>query len=694
MVNGELSVHENLIEVAGIIQLAQRGDELAFATLVHRFQDMAVGYAFAHLGDFHLAEDAAQEAFLQIHRDLAQLREPQAFPSWFRTVLYKQCDRITRGKKLSLIPLDAGIATADPTTPAALLEQDELCQRVHRALAALTDNHRQVVTLYYIADYSQKEIAAFLTLPLTTVKKRLYDAKQQLKASMIDMAQDYLQGHRPSRDEQFQTRVLDIVAPNRQQDEEAIYALFEHHDQPAAFQWRAGRLAHSHVDWATSRIAVLRPAGQEKSQSTDEAEVIAAMHVYNIAMRVGTARIRTAGFNCEVTDPAHGAERSALLDRMVTSSLAAMRDAGYDLALSFDDEAFWLAKGFALGWRALQWHVAVVDLPTAATLIPLYRFEPNHHEDMATLYNKTHEPLTGTAERPTYRRNKHPAMFMGWYWTDAQGNPAGYISGGGDRHFTLDETLQEQLDRGVISEQMRHQFAGGSQWENEPLSAEARCTVQQHGNQWLIEDGERKCFIHREGDQLQAILFDRPLFWVDEVAGEPAVVLQALGQLARQWDCTEVFFDRLHYKSAVGKRLRQMASCRIHTGTYSRSPRSYVVRIVNLESLLKKLAAELTRRLQASPYATWQGNLCIVLEENGATERVLLAFDKGVVSLAPVGETAHVIRGGQALAQLIVGSEAAEEVVEMAGIEVSGDARQLLSVLFPAQWPQMGNQGL
>ncbi|MCB0123422.1 MAG: hypothetical protein KDE58_14305, partial [Caldilineaceae bacterium] len=95
-----------------------------------------------------------------------------------------------------------------------------------------------------------------------------------------------------------------------------------------------------------------------------------------------------------------------------------------------------------------------------------------------------------------------------------------------------------------------------------------------------------------------------------------------------------------------------------------------------------------------SPYATWQGNLLLVLEENGSTEDVLLAINNGVVTVAPVGETDHVIRGGQALAQLIVGSEAPAEIVEMTGIEVSGDAGKLLPVLFPAQWPQMGNQGL
>jgi DNA-directed RNA polymerase specialized sigma24 family protein len=63
---------------------AQSGDRMAFGSLVRQFQDMAVGYAYSILGDFALAEDTAQEAFVQAYLDLHTLREPHAFPSWFR----------------------------------------------------------------------------------------------------------------------------------------------------------------------------------------------------------------------------------------------------------------------------------------------------------------------------------------------------------------------------------------------------------------------------------------------------------------------------------------------------------------------------------------------------------------------------------------------------------------------------------
>ena len=61
----------------------------AYAEIVRRFQDMAAGYAYALLGDFHFAEDAAQEAFLQAYLDLEKLAEPAAFPGWFRRIVFK-----------------------------------------------------------------------------------------------------------------------------------------------------------------------------------------------------------------------------------------------------------------------------------------------------------------------------------------------------------------------------------------------------------------------------------------------------------------------------------------------------------------------------------------------------------------------------------------------------------------------------
>ena len=66
---------------------------------MRRFQGTAIGYAFAVMGDFHLAEDAAQDAFVEVYVVIGDLRDPAAFASWLRRIVFKHCDRQRRRKR-------------------------------------------------------------------------------------------------------------------------------------------------------------------------------------------------------------------------------------------------------------------------------------------------------------------------------------------------------------------------------------------------------------------------------------------------------------------------------------------------------------------------------------------------------------------------------------------------------------------
>lgn len=65
------------------------------------FQDMAVGYAWSVLGDYFLAQDAAQEAFIQAYVNLPRLKEPGAFAGWLRRIVFSCCTRIIRRRNNS-----------------------------------------------------------------------------------------------------------------------------------------------------------------------------------------------------------------------------------------------------------------------------------------------------------------------------------------------------------------------------------------------------------------------------------------------------------------------------------------------------------------------------------------------------------------------------------------------------------------
>lgn len=197
-------------ELHTLVGRAQAGDLAAYDVIVRRFQDMAVGYAYSLLGDFHLAEDAAQEAFIEAYLDLNKLQEPAAFPGWFRQIVFGNCRRVTRKRREVAVALeDVPDVAADDERPDELLDERELRELVSRAYHLLPEHERSAAMLFYINQRSQGEIAHFLGLPTSTINNRLRSARKRLRKEFEKMTKNDIQGQLPSRDETFAARIQD-----------------------------------------------------------------------------------------------------------------------------------------------------------------------------------------------------------------------------------------------------------------------------------------------------------------------------------------------------------------------------------------------------------------------------------------------------------------------------------------------------
>jgi ankyrin repeat protein len=115
------------------------------------------------------------------------------------------------------------------TEPAPLerLEQVEMKERIWEALEILPKQERSATLLYYLSGYSQQEVARFLDVPVTTIKKRLFNARQRLRESLMDIMEDSLRACRPSRDERFASRVIDLLKAARAGDLAKVKVLLE-----------------------------------------------------------------------------------------------------------------------------------------------------------------------------------------------------------------------------------------------------------------------------------------------------------------------------------------------------------------------------------------------------------------------------------------------------------------------------------
>jgi RNA polymerase sigma factor (sigma-70 family) len=211
-----------LVERASDVTTTARDRADAFRDIVHRFEDMAYAYAYAQLGNEADAQDAAQQAFLSAWRKLGRLREPAAFPGWFRTIVRTQCDLLVRARRRAETVLSTDLCPAPDADPHKHAEDVEVRSAVRRAVAALPDHERATTTLYYIGGYSHGEIAGFLGVKKTTISTRLHSARGRLRGRLETMAREVLHETRPSRNDTF---VQELFASIKQADVDRLRSL-------------------------------------------------------------------------------------------------------------------------------------------------------------------------------------------------------------------------------------------------------------------------------------------------------------------------------------------------------------------------------------------------------------------------------------------------------------------------------------
>ena len=216
-------MHTELVEA---IAAARRGDGDAYARLVREFQPFAAATAFAWLRDTESVRDVCQESFADAWRLLDQLDDANAFPGWLRRIVVKHCDRRTRRARATEVPVDVAAGLADPgPDPALVVELTDDARRVRLAIEALPTDERVVVALHYLADRRERDVAAWLDIPLGTVKTRLRRARERLRREMDTMAEETLRRMRPAMIDDSLSTVVRFYIALRAGDTATVRAL-------------------------------------------------------------------------------------------------------------------------------------------------------------------------------------------------------------------------------------------------------------------------------------------------------------------------------------------------------------------------------------------------------------------------------------------------------------------------------------
>ena len=174
------------------VQLIRRilsGNDEAFSVLVRKHQKSIHALAWRKVGDFHIAEEITQDTFLQVYKNLAQLKNPNQFGGWIYVIANRLCLKWLQKNKLSMQSLD--------DTPAEEIEEvsytryasdqrqaegtEDRHELVKKLLAQLPESERTVVTLYYLGEMTAKEIGKFLGVSVNTIKSRLRRGRKRLQ---------------------------------------------------------------------------------------------------------------------------------------------------------------------------------------------------------------------------------------------------------------------------------------------------------------------------------------------------------------------------------------------------------------------------------------------------------------------------------------------------------------------------------
>ena len=208
-----------------IIRRVLTGDEAAFAELVNKYQKPVHALAWRKIGDFHIAEDITQDAFLKVYQRLSTLKDPNQFSGWLYVITANLCATWLRKKRIQTQPLE--------DTEITMVQEDAYSQHVteersktasesqrevvKQLLSKLKESERTVMTLHYLGEMTVAEISRFLGVSVNTIKTRLRRARNRLKEEepMIREALDHFQ-ITPNLTENIMREVsrLEPVAPS------------------------------------------------------------------------------------------------------------------------------------------------------------------------------------------------------------------------------------------------------------------------------------------------------------------------------------------------------------------------------------------------------------------------------------------------------------------------------------------------
>lgn len=177
------------MDESSAIALLKEGNLLGLEVLVRQYYFQAVRVSYLIIQDNSQAEDIVQAAFLNASDKIEQLSSSSFGPWFLRSVIHASIKFAEKQKRFISLDTDDEEKNQQITkwlmdtnvSIEEMVETEELRQDVWNALGKLTASQRASIVFKYFLDLSESEIAKELNVPQSTIKGRLYAARERLR---------------------------------------------------------------------------------------------------------------------------------------------------------------------------------------------------------------------------------------------------------------------------------------------------------------------------------------------------------------------------------------------------------------------------------------------------------------------------------------------------------------------------------
>lgn len=191
-----------------IVKRVIGGDSEAFGIMVEKYSTMLYSATYTVLGDFHVAQDIAQEAFIKAYMHMTCLQKPERLGNWLYSIAHRLSLNVLRSKR-SIESLDVHTNIADPNGL-----EEEVMRRIDRnriweALSVLDKRSRSAVILHYFGGLSSAEISRIQESTPRAIESRIRRSRQQLKKELLKTMEEVFANEK--LDPGFKQNVLDKI---------------------------------------------------------------------------------------------------------------------------------------------------------------------------------------------------------------------------------------------------------------------------------------------------------------------------------------------------------------------------------------------------------------------------------------------------------------------------------------------------